>query len=197
MKSIIRVDLRDRSVSSEGLYRTEMHQHAAYRRLLGEQGGGGISFLMGDMIQVTDPAICTEQGYKEFLHLVQYCGGWVIKSGGEEEILDTARVFIMANLENFRRAFLASVPHAIIDDLSGPLPLRDHVRGQGELPDGKYAARKRKEADRLALLSIEESFTFADAARRAGEVMKERPYLQTEIAIVIGKWRPMKGRVKA
>jgi hypothetical protein len=192
MRSILRVSTATRQSTIEGHYRTEDQQIRAYRRLLGDNTTPGVSFLMGQMIQVTDPGVCTMEGTIHFLSAIQCSGGLAISPPQGSEILDTVKVLVLGNLEMVERAILSKVPRAIIDRLEGSLPHREHVRESSTLPDGKYEARKKKEEDRLALLSVRESLTFSDAVKRAGEVLRERPYLQTEIAVVIGAWRPRK-----
>lgn len=107
--------------------------------------------------------------------------------GGED--LESLRVFVVGDLETFRAKLLTEIPGVEIDSLMGNLEIRSHVREHSPLPDGKYITTKRREEDKLALASIRDSLTIADALLRSREVIRDRPYLQTEIAMVIGRWK--------
>jgi len=190
MKGIIRVDLRTRKIRNEGVYRTEDQQQRAYRRLLGENSREDVSFLMGELVQVTDSGVCTEEGQTEFIITLQRSGGMVLIPEDKEENLDSFKVLVLGDLDNFRRALWSRLPHAQVDTLDGPLPYRDHVRKASILPDGKYEARKKKEEDRLLIRGVKDLPTFEEVVRRAAEILRSRPHLQTELAAVVGNWRP-------
>jgi hypothetical protein len=192
MRSIIRVDTKTRGVLVEGRYRTEDQQIRAHRRLLGEHSREGTSILVGEMVRITDPGILSEMGLTELITYVQQAGGWVIREERMAENLGSLRVFVLGNLESTLAQIRARLPHVEVDTLDGPLPVREHVREAGDLPDGKYRAQQKKEADRLAVRGVKECETFEEAIRRAAEILRERPYLQAELAATIGSWRPVR-----
>lgn len=200
MLGIISVHIPSRTVRVEGRYRTEDQRDRAYRRFQGENSSIDIAYLFGNLLQATNPGICTEEGTSRFLEKLQYCGGWVIRPEeylvAEEgsKILDTIQVFIAGDLEIFSRAVRETLGNTVfLDDMETPLPFRDSPnREGGNLPDGKYMASQKREADKLAVLSVRESLSHSDAINRAREVLREFPHLQTEIAIAIGSWRPRK-----
>jgi hypothetical protein len=193
MLGIISVHIPSRVVRVEGRYRTEDQRDRAYRRFQGENSSSDLAYLFGNLLQATNPGICTEEGTSRFLEKLQYCGGWVIRpTEGDTRILDTIQVFVAGNLEVFSRGVRETLGNTVfLDDMETPLPFRDSPnREGGNLPDGKYMASQKREADKLAVLSVRDSLTHHDAINRAREVLRERPYLQTEIAIAIGGWRP-------
>lgn len=195
MLGIVSVHIPTRIVRVEGRYRTNDHMVRSYRRLNGENPSKDTAYIFGELLQITDPGICTVEATNQFLDILQGSGGWVIRPlEGDYTILETVQVLIPGDLEVFTRRVKAYLGNrVIIDDMSGPLPLREAPsREGGNLPDGKYMATQKREGDKLAILSVRESLTYTDAINRAREVIKERPYLQTEIAIAVGGWKPKK-----
>lgn len=191
MRAILRVDTKSMQTRVEGRFRTDAQMHRSWSRLRGEEGSKEhIALLMGDLLVVADPTIRGNWDQTNFLEVLTISGAMIIQPEAMSETLDTFTVFVPGNLDAFlSRAEVYT--HWIVDDLSGPLPQREHVERTGaDLPLGKYEATKRREEAKLMLRSILDSDSFENAVNRAREIISQRKDLINDAQKMIMKWNP-------
>ena len=105
-KGILRVDVKTRAAWVEGKYRTHDHMVRSWARLRGENTSKDISFLMGDVMEVRDISLRSDEEVITLITDLQIFGGWVVIPLEPElpnGVRNTFMVFVPRNLDYFLR----------------------------------------------------------------------------------------------